>query len=77
MQPYPRAAKGKPLEIEFVQDLAETKLMEAGHHSAARRFILYREERRKARALRGDRTIEGAPQVPNACDSPGKEPVSL
>src|SRR5882724_10860292 len=58
-----RAVKGKPLEIECIQDLAETKLMEAGHHSAARRFILYREERRKARALRGDRTIEGALQA--------------
>jgi ribonucleoside-diphosphate reductase alpha chain len=58
-----RAINGEPLEIEFIQDLAETKLMEAGHHSAARRFILYREERRKARALRGDRTIEGALQA--------------
>ncbi len=57
-----RAAKGEVLEIELIQDFAESKLMEAGHHSAARRFILYREERRKARALRGDRTVEGAPQ---------------
>ncbi len=57
-----RAVKGEVLEIELLQDFAETKLMEAGHHSTARRFILYREERRKARALRGDRTIEGTPQ---------------
>ncbi|HXG47387.1 MAG TPA: ribonucleoside-diphosphate reductase subunit alpha [Methylomirabilota bacterium] len=56
------AVKGDAVEIEFIQDLVETKLMEAGHHSAARRFILYREERRKARALRGDRTMDGAPQ---------------
>jgi ribonucleoside-diphosphate reductase alpha chain len=53
----------KTLEIEFIQDLVETQLMEAGHHSIARRYILYREERRKARALRGDRTVEGAPQT--------------
>ena len=58
-----RAVKGGPLEIEFIQDLVETKLMEAGHHNVARRYILYREERRKARALRGDRTVEGAPQA--------------
>jgi len=58
-----RAVKGETLEIELLQDLAETQLMEAGHHSAARRFILYREERRKARALRGDRTVEGALQA--------------
>src|SRR5687767_11068245 len=41
------AVKGDTLEIEFIQDLVETTLMEAGHHSTARRFILYREERRK------------------------------
>lgn len=57
-----RAVKGETLEIERLQDLAETQLMEAGHHGAARRFILYREERRKARALRGDRTVDGALQ---------------
>ena len=43
-----RIAKGDALEIEFIQDLVETQLMEAGHHSIARRYILYREERRKA-----------------------------
>ncbi len=58
-----RAVKGETLEIERLQDLAETQLMEAGHHGAARRFILYREERRKARALRGDRTVEGELQA--------------
>ena len=58
-----RAAKGDTLEIEFIQDLVETQLMEAGHHSIARRYILYREERRKARALRGDRTNDGEPQA--------------
>lgn len=58
-----RVVKGDTLEIEFIQDLVETKLMEAGHHSIARRYILYREERRKARALRGDRTAEGTPQA--------------
>src|SRR5881628_1565396 len=35
-----RAVKGDALEIELMQDLAETKLMEAGHHSIARRYIL-------------------------------------
>jgi len=58
-----RATKGGTLEIEFIQDLVETQLMEAGHHGIARRYIIYREERRKARALRGDRTVEGAPQT--------------
>ncbi len=58
-----RAVQGEALEIELIQDLVETKLMEAGHHSVTRRYILYREERRKARALRGERTVDGAPQA--------------
>jgi ribonucleoside-diphosphate reductase alpha chain len=58
-----RVAKGDTLEIELIQDLVETQLMEAGHHSIARRYILYREDRRKARALRGERTTEGVPQA--------------
>src|SRR5690242_18366946 len=58
-----RIISGGTVEIELIQDLVETKLMEAGHHSVARRYILYRENRRKARALRGERTVEGAPQA--------------
>lgn len=58
-----RAVNGDALEMEFIQDLVEMKLMEAGHHSIARRYILYREERRKARALRGDRADDGQPQA--------------
>ncbi|HSH17535.1 MAG TPA: ATP cone domain-containing protein, partial [Verrucomicrobiae bacterium] len=50
-----RGLGGATLEIECIQDLVETQLMEAGHHSIARRYLLYREERRKARALRGER----------------------
>jgi ribonucleoside-diphosphate reductase alpha chain len=71
-----RAMKGDILEIEIIQDEVETKLMEAGHHSVARRYIIYREERRKARALRGERTIEGLPQaqlsvqLPNGTSEP-------
>jgi len=40
----------------------EDKLMELGFRGAARRYIVYREERRKARAIRGDRTVDGQPQ---------------
>src|SRR5688572_9795694 len=32
-----RAVRGSTLEIEFLQDLVETQLMEAGHHSIVRR----------------------------------------
>ena len=57
------AVRGRTLEIELIQDLVETRLMEAGHHNVARRYILYREERRKARALGCQRTVEGTPQA--------------
>jgi ribonucleoside-diphosphate reductase alpha chain len=45
-------AGGKELEVELIQDLVETELMRSGQHLIARRYILYREERKKARLLR-------------------------
>ena len=56
------AVDSEPLEIERIQDTVEDKLMELGFRGAARRYIVYREERRKARAIRGDRTVDGQPQ---------------
>ena len=47
------AADGKELEVELIQDLVENELMRAGQHTIARRYIVYREERKKARLLRG------------------------
>jgi len=57
------AMKGEQLEIERIQDLVELELMQGGELSVARRYILYREERRIARALRGDRDVSGQPQA--------------
>ena len=42
-----RAVKGEALNIERIQDTVEDKLMELGFRGAARRYIVYREERRK------------------------------
>ena len=53
------ARSGRDLEIELIQDLVETELMFAGKHAVARGYILFREERRKARLLNG--TKDGAP----------------
>ena len=47
------AADGKELEVELIQDLVENELMRSGQHAVARSYILYREERKKARILRG------------------------
>ncbi|MDR3378433.1 MAG: ribonucleoside triphosphate reductase, partial [Verrucomicrobiae bacterium] len=56
-----RAVKGEALEIESIQDLVEARLMEAGHHRVAKRYILFREDRRKARLARD----LGEPLVPS------------
>src|SRR3954464_4312221 len=58
-----RAVRGESLEIELLQDCVETELMASGRQQVARRYILYREERRRERALRGDRTIDGQLQA--------------
>lgn len=42
---------GAPIEIETIQDRVEELLMEQGHYAIARRYIVYRAERSKARAL--------------------------
>ena len=57
------AVQGEELEVERIQDLVELELMHSGFLSVARRYILYREERRIARALRGDRDASGQPQA--------------
>jgi ribonucleoside-triphosphate reductase len=56
-----RAVKGEALEIESIQDLVEAQLMAAEHHRVAKRYILYRENRRQARLARD----LGEPLVPS------------
>ncbi len=49
------AERGEPIiNVERVQDLVETQLMESGEYRVARRYIVYREERSRARALRAE-----------------------
>ncbi len=56
---FSRAIRGEELEIERIQDAVEEALMTQGYIQVARRYIIYREDRRKARALRGDRDVSG------------------
>lgn len=56
----PRFAAGEALEIETIQDVVEETLMTLGHHDVAKRYILYREERRRVRLARD----LGQPLVP-------------
>jgi ribonucleoside-diphosphate reductase alpha chain len=60
---FSRAVRGEELQIERIQDAVEEALMVQGHVQIARRYIIYREDRRKARALRGDRDLTGHMQA--------------
>ena len=44
-----RAETGRTLHIEDVQDRVEVALMRGEHHKVARAYVLYREERARAR----------------------------
>ncbi len=68
-----RAVRGESLEIELIQDIVERQLMLEGDHDVARRYILYREQRRKARALRGDRAVDGTKQSAYTVDDGSEE----
>lgn len=57
-----RRPEGGSFYIEEVQDQAELGLMRAGLHEAARRFVLYREARRRARE-------EATPALPTAAEA--------
>ena len=51
-------AGGGPVDVERVQDFAELGLMRRGHYRAARRYIVYRAEHAKLRALRSHDGLE-------------------
>ena len=52
------ALEGDQMEVERIQDEVENAMMAAGHFAIARRYILYREEHKRARALRQDRDVD-------------------
>ena len=54
------AGNGERPDIEWIQDIVERQLMQVGRHGVAKRYILYREERRRARLARD----LGEPLVP-------------
>ena len=54
------ALQGELLDVERIQDVVEKELMVTKYYSVARVYILYREERRKVRALDFDDTHIGS-----------------
>ncbi len=53
-----KVVHGEELQVEGIQDEVETQLMKYGYFSIARRYIVYREEHRKARLLRDTEETE-------------------
>ena len=49
------------LDVEKIQDTVETELMRQGHYNVARRYIVYRQERARIRAVRGETELHNRP----------------
>lgn len=65
------------IDVERVQDLVETQLMEAGEFRVARRYIVYREERSRARALRTETELSDRPSITMVDHNGSRRPVDL
>lgn len=50
----PLASQPQGVDVERIQDLVEMELMARGHYRVARRYIIYRAEHAKMRAIRGE-----------------------
>lgn len=67
-----RLPSGGTLHIEDVQDQVELALMRSGEHKVARSYVLYREERARARAEKGEEIVITEPDTPiNVVQSDG------
>ncbi|MGD9738153.1 MAG: ribonucleoside-diphosphate reductase subunit alpha [Bauldia sp.] len=58
-----RPELGRTFHIETIQDQVELALMRGGHHKVARAYVLYREERARARAAETLRVVATEPAV--------------
>jgi len=57
------ASRPEGVDVERVQDLVEMELMARGHYRVARRYIIYRSEHAKMRAIRGEIAVAAPPTV--------------
>jgi ribonucleoside-diphosphate reductase alpha chain len=66
------------LDIEKIQDIVEQKIMEANQYGVARRYILYREERKRARALLSNNgLVEGTPILHTTLKDGSRRPLDI
>ena len=73
-----RQPQGGTFHIEDIQDQVELALMRSGEHDVARAYVLYREERAKARALeKAARDKQSADSVLHVVDNGARRPLDL
>jgi ribonucleoside-diphosphate reductase alpha chain len=73
-----RQPQGGTFHIEDIQDQVELALMRSGEHDVARAYVLYREERAKARAAeKAAREREAAQAVLHVVDNGARRPLDL
>ncbi len=73
-----RLSGGGTIHIEDIQDQVELALMRAGEHKVARAYVLYREERRKAREhAKTTPTANAAPLLHVTLDDGLRVPLDL
>jgi len=77
-----RRPQGGTLHIEDIQDQVELALMRAGQHDVARSYVLYREERARARAMEKTARAQmdsgaGAAAVLNVVENGQRRPLDL
>jgi ribonucleoside-diphosphate reductase alpha chain len=72
-----RQPSGGTFHIEDVQDQVELALMRSGEHDVARAYVLYREERARARAKQKDLQPEAKAQAINVIENGHTQPLDL
>jgi ribonucleoside-diphosphate reductase alpha chain len=71
----PLASQHQGIDVERIQDLVEMGLMSRGHYRVARRYIIYRSEHAKIRALRGEPTVVAPPAIHVLLDDGTRVPL--
>ena len=72
-----RQPMGGTFHIEDIQDQVELALMRSGEHDVARAYVLYREERARARAQQKAAQAEAKPAPINVVDGGVTRPLGL
>jgi ribonucleoside-diphosphate reductase alpha chain len=72
-----RQPSGGTFHIEDIQDQVELALMRSGEHDIARAYVLYREERSKARAKQRETQNESTPHLINVSENGALKPLDV